>query len=298
MTIRPKSLRKGVRCLITLLAVSLCPLLPVNGFVQEQSDQISKLIEQLKSLFYSDSENAADALAKIGKDAVPALTEILKKDTSLVARANAATALGRIGANARIAVPDLIHVLNNDRDFGVRANAARALGEIGAETEVVAPALIHALTSPDSVVRNHAARALGQIGAVTNDVVPALVQTFKYDTDRIYSARLQAALSLGRIGADAKTAVPDLIYALKNDPDLLTRIGAVNALGSIASKAQDVAKDIVLILIETVKNDSNPGVHVGAAIALAEISRGSYYARTTEMLPELNKGIRISKRPS
>jgi HEAT repeat protein len=82
MTIRPKTFRERVsRCLIALLAVSLCPLLPVNGFAQDQSNQINKLITELKSPNPAVRRSAAETLGKIGaeaKDAVPALIAALK----------------------------------------------------------------------------------------------------------------------------------------------------------------------------------------------------------------------------
>ncbi len=91
-------------------------------------------------------ETAADALARIGDAAVPALIETLH-DTDHEIRAQAARALARMGTGAGPAVPALIDALN-DPNRDVRQGAARALGQIGPEAEGAVPALVSALKDP------------------------------------------------------------------------------------------------------------------------------------------------------
>ncbi|HVX10313.1 MAG TPA: HEAT repeat domain-containing protein [Pirellulales bacterium] len=97
-------------------------------------------------------ETAADALARIGDPALPALIATLQ-DPDHSIRAQAARALARMGPKAAPAVPELIVALD-DSNEEVRQGAARALGQIGADAEEAVPALIKALKDP----RNKPAR--------------------------------------------------------------------------------------------------------------------------------------------
>jgi HEAT repeat protein len=91
-------------------------------------------------------ETAADALARIGGPAVPALIETLHDPDNSI-RAQAARALARMGPKAAPALQELIAALN-DEDREVRQGAARALGQIGPDAEEAVPALIQALKDP------------------------------------------------------------------------------------------------------------------------------------------------------
>jgi hypothetical protein len=90
-------------------------------------------------------ETSADALARIGAGAVPALAEALG-DSSAQVRLQAARALARIGPDAAAAVPALTSALS-DLDPLVRQNAARALGQIGPAAHDAVPSLMQALRS-------------------------------------------------------------------------------------------------------------------------------------------------------
>jgi len=79
-----------------------------------------------------------------------------------------AEALGKLGEDA---IPDLIEAMS-DNDVYVRAGAAEALGTLGATTAV--PFLIGALHDEDWLVRSRAAEALGKIGDPR--AVPALIE--------------------------------------------------------------------------------------------------------------------------
>lgn len=91
-------------------------------------------------------ETAADALARIGKDAVGPLTAALR-DPNPQMRLNATRALARMGATAVDAVPALTQALR-DSNEDVRQGAARALGQIGPEASAAIPDLIEAMRTP------------------------------------------------------------------------------------------------------------------------------------------------------
>jgi HEAT repeat protein len=87
----------------------------------------------------------------------------------------AADALARIGEEA---VPSLIVALS-DPDPDVRAHAARAVAILGPKAQSAVPALIRLLHDPDDYVRRNAARALGQIGPAAKDAIPSLIELLK-----------------------------------------------------------------------------------------------------------------------
>jgi HEAT repeat protein len=86
---------------------------------------------------------AHDALAEIGKQAVPALAVALK-DENTAMRRYATYTLRDIGSDAEAAVPALIDALK-DNHLSVRLGAADALGSIGPSAKAAIPALSEAL---------------------------------------------------------------------------------------------------------------------------------------------------------
>jgi HEAT repeat protein len=100
-----------------------------------------------------------------GKDAVPALIEVLKDEdrgNRLVAVHIAVQALGDLGPHARSAAPFLVKALKEE-DFVVREYAAQALESIGVCDDVVIDGLKAALKDNDSGVRIAAESALRKL---------------------------------------------------------------------------------------------------------------------------------------
>ena len=89
----------------------------------------------------SVSVSAGRALRQVGSESVPALTQLLVDENSIV-RGNAAEALGRIGPEAKEAVPVLTQLLE-DTIGDVRSIAAKALAKIRLEVgEIVSTQLL------------------------------------------------------------------------------------------------------------------------------------------------------------
>jgi len=228
-------------------------LIALGLFGPEAKAAVPALVEALKD---KDRvrEDAVRALAQIGPPAVTALVRALKdKDENL--RQQAATVLGKIGAEAKAAVPALVEVLK-DKDKNVRQQAAIALGKIGLGAKAAVPALVEALKDKDKNLRQQAAVALVQIGP------PALGALIEILRDKDENVRLQAAVALGQIGLEAETAIPALVEALK-DKDEHVRQQAAVALVQIGPPT-------VAALIEALK-DKEESVRQQAAIALGRI---------------------------
>lgn len=156
--------RLEVACVVTVCGVALLGIglagcgigsrtieTTVSKEISEKMNQLrppAKAAEQGSLPQYADQmlrrntlqESVADALARIGPEAVPALVEALS---------------------------------SADRDR--RENSARALARMGTKATDAVPALIDALRDPDEDVRQNAVRALGQIGTGAKDAIPDLI---------------------------------------------------------------------------------------------------------------------------
>jgi HEAT repeat protein len=127
------------------------------------------LIKSLSSSDAKISASAAYALGKIGPDAraaVPALRQNLRSDNQLVKLASI-MALLRIQPRERslgiIAAPLLLKALDNENEI-VRAEAAMAVGKLGALGRRAMPRLKEMLKDESPFVRDAAAEALKELG--------------------------------------------------------------------------------------------------------------------------------------
>jgi HEAT repeat protein len=152
-------------------------------------------------------------------DAVPALTEALDGHPEDDVRAEAAAALGKIGATGALGA--LMRAGGKDeRSEYVRIRAVVALGRIG--SDVAAPVLLEALAE-EGQLRHEAIEALGRVGAI--DAVPEFVRALR-DPDNL--CRAKAAQALAAVGA--RDALDDLKGALGDEEDEWARGEMLNAL--------------------------------------------------------------------
>jgi len=100
----------------------------------DHKELVSALVDILEDNDADVRASAAQALAKIGRQAIDPLVSILKdKDKSAGLRANAAYILGQIGPQAREALPPLTKALK-EGDKELRKRAAFAIANIVEET--------------------------------------------------------------------------------------------------------------------------------------------------------------------
>ena len=184
--------------------------------------------------------NAAIAIGKIGKPAVPALRELLG-GTNKDARFYAIWALGWVGPDAADAAPDLIKAMA-DKDDNIRRKAAYSLGRIAASPKKTIDVLLAAFKDPHEDVRQAASDALAKFG---KDAVPGLLEALK-DTD--VKVRLQAARAVHEMGTDAKDAAPLL-------RDLLLAKDSGNEVNDYAQALSKLGKAGVPALIDAFKDD-------------------------------------------
>ena len=161
-------------------------------------------------------------------------------------RVAAAEALARLGAAAVPAIPALVACLNGEPD-PVRIAATYALGAIGAPaipalTDALrdsGAALPHLLSAvghgnhggtwrEQALVMDDAAHALAAIGPAA---IPALIDLLAADDEW---ARINAAFALGEMDHAACNAVPALVNALSDESHFVVRTAA-DALGTIGA---------------------------------------------------------------
>jgi HEAT repeat protein len=168
---------------------------------------------------------AAEALVQLGSSAVGALTQGLRS-SEIVTRAQAALALGRIGAASKRALPTLA-ALVSDQDRGVRQYAVTAIGQIEPESPTVIDALRRAATDSDMGVRLSAIKALGKAGVTAPESVAALTSAL---SDSSLQVRLSAAEALAKAERCGSAVVSVLKDGLR-DRSPVFRERSVRAIG-------------------------------------------------------------------
>ncbi|NVM57720.1 MAG: HEAT repeat domain-containing protein, partial [Desulfobacterales bacterium] len=156
---------------------------------------------------------AASVLGDLGPAAIiaaPDLTTALNHPQSQI-RLNATRALGCIGADSNQAIDALIDRLKNDTSRQVRRSAATSLGRIGPKAQDAIPVLAKVLREADKESRNDtktdrtgwwvAARAVGQIGVAS--AIPVLEESLENNDPDIRNTAVKA---LEKIQQEAKTS--------------------------------------------------------------------------------------------
>ncbi|QDU26013.1 HEAT repeat protein [Anatilimnocola aggregata] len=96
---------------------------------------------------WTEQQAAADALGRIGQQAIPYLQQALRSPDPQI-KIQAAEVLARMGSDAKSAVNDLVPLLD-DPDPEVRKVATRTLGRIGPDAAAAIPALMRSLVQPE-----------------------------------------------------------------------------------------------------------------------------------------------------
>jgi len=206
-----------------------------------QQKDTSSLIKLLRHRNFDIQWQAAEALARIGKEAIPELLRALKTPYIDI-RLGAIEALGDIGHPD--AVNDLIHVIRADPNSEIRWAGALMLGQIG-DSRAIEP-LTQLLKEPDKYVRFGAALALEKLKwSPLNNIEKAYYYVAKQEWN-----------SLPHLG---DTAIEPLIHMLKIS-DTRVRERIIDIIGQIGSQKAKNACNIAL-------KDTNSNVRWKAMIA-------------------------------
>jgi HEAT repeat protein len=205
--------------------------------------------------------------------AAPALLDHMRTDTNIVAGAQMADALGRLGDRA--VIPALMDTLSSG-DEALQSRAAHALGLLGATQAV--PLLAETLDTGAPMAQRSAAEALAVLG--TPDAIAALETPLS-------SAAMTSARNAAMIGLEAagNKSVGTLTQALQSANPTL-RANAAEMLGWI--KAPSATPELSQAL-----SDSSVAVRQQAAWALGEIDTpDSRQAVAQALQSETNSEVR------
>ncbi len=270
--------------------------------------QGKNLSSWLKLADESGRQDAADALAQIGTNAVPLLVRKLQaKDSpikkALIALADRQTLIninfrtagderilaikgfGILSEKAECAVPILVGLYARSRDPVFRERVSEVLGKIGPAARTAVPTLIQGLADTNSAVREAAASALWQIRSEPTLVVPALMKAL---SDPSQTVRTEAMGGLAVLGTNARPAIP-LFLQLASDPDENIRSEAMDALRLTRGEPQ-----LVVPVLTNALNDSNSFVRGRAAFALSVFGTNARPAipKLLRMAVETNNTVR------
>lgn len=276
---------------------------PIEGKVAGNSGHISGPVplDQLNELLRTGAavgmrRHAIQELGKMGAEAVPALSLALH-DSDV--REDAARALASIG---RPALPTLLSALRDESSYNydeIQNEAARALGSIGAAEAV--PALLDAM-----IMKANRGFSIGAVrGALISiqdpSAVPALIKALQHElgmvgitealvekgvtavpaligvlADKTQEPRLRSLVTYALGGIGAETSVPTLIEALQ-DESADVRAAAAKALGM--HKIQSAVPALITAL-----KDESAAVRRKAAESLGQIGNKDAIAPLRERL--------------
>jgi len=251
------------------LMAQFCPVLePIEGavafFDQAEEQRVKALIEELRTSEYDRTQEIVKELKATPKYSIPALTQVMKTETSFVilsrsamvlseigkrslpalieltdpalpseTRVKAIWAMGQMGGRASTAVAHLKNKALVDQDRDVRMQAATTLGQIGAKAESAIPELMAINSGNDNELKSRALYSLGGIRRQPEIVVPFLIEA---TTHANVSVRDAAARALGEFGVDAESALPALKKLAQADPDADVQADAQMAYNQITER--------------------------------------------------------------
>ena len=236
---------------------------------------------------------AADALAEIGKPAVPRLREFITKHDNMAVRRLAIRSLAKMQGDAAEALPTLERLLG-DPQVEIRFEAVAALVAVQRDPRSLSSVLGTVLSDKSPDVRAAAIRALGDLGESGARHVPHLLkllddpasrwQFYTPDMAMPYPVRHDAARALAGIGKDGRVALAKLREMMNGDANSLVRIAAAFAV----AKLDDAPQDAMEYLIAAVQDDEKG---YGGLEAAAE-SLGKLGPQAKAALPALGDALK------
>lgn len=220
------------------------------------SAQIDRAIEDLSQENAVLRREAAIRLAQYGpaaRRAVPPLLRLLQNRVEAQqVREAAEGALGEIGAPAPDQVPYLMLALDEESTPEARIYAADALSKLGADAAPALRELVKALKASEPEVRRAIASALGKLGTLNRAVAfPGLMSVLN---DPVVNVRVAAGLALVKLGKPEANELPEIQRLLA---DVGTqREGRIYAIWALGSSGQANVAD----LLKTVRTDPDPGI--------------------------------------
>ena len=218
---------------------------------------VPALAQALQDTNHQVCYDAANAMARIGKDSVPALTDALRMPDPN-RRHSVIAALAEIGPEAETAVPALIEQLK-DPDPNIREAIAYALPRIGPPGLL---ALLDVIEHGTGAAREVAAKELLLFRSSPLNATPALLDMAR---DEAPGTRHRAIETLAALHSIRRPVIDMFIAALK-DPIPEVRVAAIKALVQSGTAGQRSVPSLTLLL-----EDKEESVRLAAKEALQRI---------------------------
>jgi HEAT repeat protein len=158
-----------------------------------------------------------------------------QKTAGSTIRTVAAFRLGQYGPAASNAVPCLTELLKKPPQYADRGRVIQALGNIGPPARQAVPGLVEALTNQSEWIRMTAAQSLLQIRVVPREAIPALEQNLKC-TDYI-AAKMAVAIWAAEPSPEALSRIQSM---LTNSGYGQTAASTAAALGLLSEVPQEL----------------------------------------------------------
>ena len=209
----------------------------------------------------STVHHALDALAELGKPAIPQMVDALKFEKL---RPDVLAIMRQLGPAAAPGT-DAVAALLSDKDESVARAAASTLAAIGPGAQSAVPALLAALKQPDSPISHSVVYALGSIGKGADAARPTLEGLLRGEDQDLALISAWSLTKIAPTAATAKEVLPVLEKGLAS-PLAIARRGAAETLGGLGP----LAKPAQAALAKTAK-DADPSVREAATKAIAAI---------------------------
>lgn len=256
----------------------------------ETKDYIANMLKYLKEdKDYGVQTTALNLLGDYGQEAAGAISPLKERLAELRnsnkekdpgdIRSAILSALAQI--NQGLNVPLAIEALKEDKAASVKVGAVARIRQIAQQggAKETAPVLIETYQAslkegPSPALRRGILDALAAIEPKPKRYLTLLIETLKQDNDPAVTVAVIAAL--GRAGEDAKEAIPLVLEAQKASARAAPKDGSdpggvrKTILESVVQMGVD-PKQLVPLLVDTLKGDRDAGVRVVALAALANL---------------------------
>ena len=139
-------------------------------------------------------------------------------------------------------VVDHLIALLGDKSAWTRADAAEALGKLGAKAKKAVPLLINALADPEGAVAYQAIHTLGEIGPASVSALSAMAKLYA-DKKRPGNQRQMVLMVTGKIDPKGAATLPLLRLGLRDD--YLMVIGAAIGVKAMGPHAVALKPDLL-----------------------------------------------------
>jgi prepilin-type N-terminal cleavage/methylation domain-containing protein len=279
----------------------------LGGMGTNADAAVPVLVTYLKDSDTINQCEAAEALGIVGRNrmeiVIPALMNALTNSTGN-ARACAADALAKFGNDARPAVPALLSA-SQGQDAYLQIRAATAVKIIAPETPDALAPLIKGLKSLEPGVRQQTIYALGSLGTNAAEAIPALLKCLSHPD---FTTRYDTTRALRDIGLDSDEFIAKLFQNLSDSNDFVSResvftlvslanhseLAFVALLKAMNSSETEVGQQAKFGLIDATRNDpkfllhslenSDAIIRCRALIVLYDLAR-----RVPDSIPKLRQ---------